>query len=169
LIIGVVFEQLVTLRVSVTVGLAPRPCIQVPGRKTSDPALAQIDELLKHHTDAQTVAILNERGLKTGAGDRFSSESLRWLRHARGLKSYKEHLREAGMLTTQEIAAHLGICEHTVKRWHKKGQLQGFTCNDKGDWLYYPPVEDTPVKYSRKNNRFVSPAGTKLPEQLQEV
>ena len=147
----------------------PLPLNAWQGRKTSDHVLAQIDELLKHHTDAQTAALLNERDLKTGAGDRFSSESLRWLRYARGLKSYKEHLREAGMLTTREIAAQLGICEHSVKRWHKKGQIQGFTCNDKGDWLYYPPGENTPIKYSRKNNRFVSPACTKLPEQLQEV
>ena len=147
----------------------PLPLNAWQGRKTSDHVLAQIDELLKHHTDAQAAALLNERGLKTGAGDRFSSESLRWLRYARGLKSYKERLREAGMLTTQEIAAHLGICEHSVKRWHKKGLLQGFTCNDKGDWLYHPPAENLPIKYSRKNNRFVSPACTKLPEQLQEV
>ena len=147
----------------------PLPLNAWQGRKTSDHVLAQIDELLKHHTDAQAAALLNERGLKTGAGDRFLPQSLRWLRYATGLKSYKERLREAGMLTTQEIAAQLGICEHTVKRWHRKGLLQGFTCNDKGDWLYYPPAENPPIKYSQKNNRFVSPAGTELPEQLQEV
>ena len=73
------------------------------------------------------------------------------------------------MLTTQEIAAQVGICESTVKDWHRKGLLQGFTCNDKGDWLYHPPAENPPIKYSQSNNRFVSPACTKLPEQLQEV
>jgi len=139
------------------------------GRKTSDYVLAQIDELLKHHTDAQVAALLNERGLKTGAQGRFSSESLRWLRYATGLKSYKARLREAGLLTTQEIAAQLGICESTVKDWHRKGLLQGFKCNDKGDWLYHPPTENPPIKYSRSNNRFVSPVCMKLPEQLQEV
>jgi DNA invertase Pin-like site-specific DNA recombinase len=147
----------------------PLPLNAWQGRKTSDHVLAQIDELLKDHTDAQAAALLNERGLKTGAGDRFSSESLRWLRYATGLKSYKKRLREAGMLTTQEIAAQLGICESTVKDWHRKGLLQGFKCNDKGDWLYHPPAENPPIKYSRKNNRFVKPACTKLSEQLQEV
>ncbi len=56
----------------------PLPLNAWQGRKTSDHVLAQMDELLKHHTDAQAAALLNERGLKTGAGHRFSSESLRW-------------------------------------------------------------------------------------------
>jgi hypothetical protein len=147
----------------------PLPLNAWQGRKTSDHVLAQIDELLNHHTDAQAVAILNERGVKTGAGDAFSSESLRWIRYATGMKSYKERLREAGMLTTQEIAVQLGICDSTVKLWHRKGKIQGCTCNDKGDWLYYPPAANPPITYSRKNNGFISPACTKLPEQLQEV
>ncbi len=82
---------------------------------------------------------------------------------------YKGRLREAGMLTTQEIAAQLGISETTVKLWRRKGKIQGCTCNDNGDWLYYLPAENPPITYSRKNNRFVSPACTKVPEQLQEV
>ena len=112
--------------------------------------LAQIDELLKHHTDAQVAALLKERGLKTGAGDQFSPQSLRWVRYATGLKSYKERLREDGMLTTQEIAAQLGICESTVKDWHRKGLLQGIKCNDKGDWLYHPPGNNLPIPKLRQ-------------------
>lgn len=146
----------------------PLPLNAWQGRKTSDYVLAQIDELLNHHTDAQAAAILNERGLKTGAEDAFSSESLRWVRYATGMKSYKERLREAGMLTIQEIAAQLGICDSTVRLWRRKGKIQGCTCNDKGEWLYHPPTKNPPIKYSRKNNRYVS-QHAKLPEQLQEV
>ncbi|MDP6179493.1 MAG: hypothetical protein QGG48_06335 [Desulfatiglandales bacterium] len=95
--------------------------------------LAQIDGLLKDHADVQVTALLNERGLKTGAGDQFSSQSLRWVRYATGLKSYKERLRQDGTLTTQQFAAQLGICESTVKDWHRKGLLQGIKCNNRGD------------------------------------
>lgn len=73
------------------------------------------------------------------------------------------------MLSTQEIASQLGICESTVKDWHRKGLLHGIKCNDKGDWLYHLPEEIPPIKYSRSNNRFVSPVRMKSPEQLQEV
>lgn len=38
----------------------------------------QIDALLEHYTDAETVAILNQRGLHTGAGKPFTMSSLRW-------------------------------------------------------------------------------------------
>lgn len=147
----------------------PLPLNAWQGRKTSDHVLARIDELLNHHTDAQTAAILNERGLKTGAGDAFSSESLRWIRYATGMKSYKERLREAGMLTTQEIAAKFGISDTTVRFWHKKGYVQGFTCNEKGDWLYHPKVKNPPIKNSRKKQLFHKPGVQKMSQQLQEV
>jgi hypothetical protein len=89
---------------------------------------------------------LNERGLETGAGGPFCSASVRWIRYSAGLKSYKERLREAGMLTTQEIAAQLGVSESTVKLWHRKGLLKGCKCNDRGDWLYHPQGKNPPIQ-----------------------
>jgi DNA invertase Pin-like site-specific DNA recombinase len=147
----------------------PLPLNSWQARKTSDHVLAEIDELLKDHTDAQTAALLNDRGFKTGAGDSFTSENLRWVRQAAGLKSYKERLREAWMLDTSEVAARLGICESTVKRWHEKGLLQGCKSNDKGDWLYHMPQENSPIKDCHSRHRIVRSACAELPEQLQEV
>jgi DNA-binding transcriptional regulator YiaG len=147
----------------------PLPLNSWQARKTSDHVLAEIDEFLKDHTDAQTAALLNERGLKTGAGDTFTSESLRWVRQAAGLKSYKERLREAGMLNAAEVAARLGISESTVKHWRKRGLLQGCKCNEKGDWLYHPPREDSPIKDRYRSHRVVSPLCVEVSEQLQEV
>jgi hypothetical protein len=147
----------------------PLPLNSWQARKTSDHVLAEIDELLKDHTDAQTAALLNERGFKTGAGDSFTSESLRWVRHAAGLKSYKDRLREAGMLTTREVAVRLSICESTVKRWRTEGLLQGCKCNERGDWLYHPPEENLAIKDRHDNHCTVSSACAELPEQLREV
>jgi hypothetical protein len=72
--------------------------------KTPDHVLAQIDALLEHHTDAETVALLNQRDLRTGADKPFTLRSLRWVQYARGFKSHKQHLQAAGLLTTKEIA-----------------------------------------------------------------
>jgi predicted site-specific integrase-resolvase len=73
------------------------------------------------------------------------------------------------MLDTSEVAARLGICESTVKRWHEKGLLQGCKSNDKGDWLYHMPQENSPIKDCHSRHRIVRSACAELPEQLQEV
>jgi len=107
--------------------------------KTPDQVLAQIDARLEHHTEAETVAILNQRGLRTGAGKPFTMTSLRWLQYARGSKSHKQHLREAGLLTTKEMASKLAESEKVVRTWRRKGTLQACRCSDGHEWLYYPP------------------------------
>jgi len=71
----------------------PLPLNAWQGRKTTDYVLAQIDELLNHHTDGQVAALLNEQGLKTGADQAFTPASIHWIRYRTGLKSYKQRLR----------------------------------------------------------------------------
>ena len=111
--------------------------------KTPDHVLAQIDALLEHHTDSETVAILNARGIQTGAGKPFTVSSLRWIRYARGPKSHKQQLRKMGLLTTEEMAFKMGTTVRTVKDWRRKGILAACRCNDnKNEWLYYPPDHD---------------------------
>ena len=111
--------------------------------KTPDHVLAQINALLEHHTDAETVAILNARGIRTGAGKSFTVNSLRWVRYARGPKSHKQQLREMGLLTTEEMAGKMGTTVRTVRYWRRKGVLAACRCNDnKNEWLYYPPDRD---------------------------
>jgi DNA invertase Pin-like site-specific DNA recombinase len=107
--------------------------------KTPDEVLAQIDALLEHHTDAETVAILNQRGLRTGAGKPFTMTSLRWVQYARGAKSHRQHLRAAGLLTAKEMASKLETSEKVVRSWRRKGLLQACRCSDGHEWLYYPP------------------------------
>jgi len=107
--------------------------------KTPDEVLAQIDALLEHHTETETVAILNQGGLRTGAGKPFTMTSLHWVQYARGAKSHKQHLQAAGLLTAKEMASKLGTSEKVVRTWRRKGILQACRCSDGHEWLYYPP------------------------------
>lgn len=111
--------------------------------KTPDHVLAHIDALLEHHTDSETVAILNARGIQTGAGKSFTVSSLRWIRYARGPESHKQQLRKMGLLTTEEMAFKMGTTVSAVKDRRRKGMLAACRCNDnKNEWLYYPPDHD---------------------------
>jgi DNA invertase Pin-like site-specific DNA recombinase len=134
--------------------------------KTPNEVLAHIDALLEDHTDAETVAILNQRGLHTGAGKPFTLTSLRWVQYARGAKSHRQHLRAAGLLTVREMASKLGTSERVVRTWRRKGILQACRCSDGPEWLYYPPdgemnMGKTAGKIMREaSNREASDANT---------
>jgi hypothetical protein len=88
--------------------------------------------------------ILNERGLRTGAGDAFDPISVQWVRFSAKLKSLKERLLEAGMLTSKQLCAQLGVCRSTLARWRQEGRIKARICNDIGEWLYWPPETSQP-------------------------
>ena len=122
----------------------PLPLNAWQGRMTSPHVIAQVDELLQQHTDAEVAKRLNERGIETGAGAPFSSTAVKWVRYSHGLKSLKERLRKAGWLTTPEYAAKLGVHQGTLKARLKRGLIQGRICNDAGGWLFDPDQEAPP-------------------------
>lgn len=116
----------------------PRPLTAWELRATSADARQQMNALLDEYTDAQVAAILNERGVRTGAGEAFAAVSVQWVRSSAGLTSLKERLIAAGMLTGQQIAAQLGVRRTTIGRWRREGRLEARICNEMGQWLYAP-------------------------------
>ena len=77
--------------------------------QTHPAAVARAAVLLETHTDSETAALLDAEGFTTGTGALFNASAVQWLQYRYGLKSYRDHLRAAGKLTTEEMAAHLGI------------------------------------------------------------
>ena len=117
----------------------PRPLTAWELRATSAEARQQMNKLLDEYTDTQVAAILNERGLRTGAGGTFDAVSVQWVRFSAGLTSLKQRLLAAGMLTGKQIAAQLGVRRTTIGRWRREGRLEARICNEMGQWLYAPP------------------------------
>jgi len=116
----------------------PLPLNAWQGRITPPGVVAEIGTLLADHTDGQVAAILNARGIKTGADAAFSSAAVQWVRFNHGLKSLKQNLEVAGWLPTVKYAKMLGVHCATLKTWLKKGLIQGRICNDAGDWMFGP-------------------------------
>ncbi len=119
----------------------PRPLTAWELRATSPEARQQMNALLDEYTDAQVAAILNERGLRTGAGAAFDALSVQWVRFSAGFTSLKQRLLDAGMLTGPQIAAELGVRRTTIGRWRCEGRLEARICNEMGQWLYAPPQQ----------------------------
>jgi hypothetical protein len=117
----------------------PRPLTAQQMRATHAEVRQAIDTLLDEYTDAQVAHILNERGLCTGAGDVFDRGGVQWVRFSAKLKNLKERLLEAGMLTRKQVSAKFGIGRTTLGRWRADGRIKARICNDRGEWLYWPP------------------------------
>jgi len=126
----------------------PRPLTAQQMRATHAAVREQIDTLLDEYTDAQVAHILNERGLRTGAGDAFDPVSVQWVRFSTKLKSLKARLLEAGMVTRQQLCAALGVGRTTLTHWRQQGRVEARICNDLGEWLCWPPGR-IPVPASR--------------------
>ncbi len=132
----------VRLRGGATTTLSlPRPLTAQQLRVTHEDVRRQIDTLLDEYTDAQAAHVLNERGVRTGAGDSFDSASIHWVRFAHKLKSLRQRLLEDGWLTGKQITATLGVKRTTLGRWRQIGRITARLCNDRGEWLYRLPEE----------------------------
>jgi DNA invertase Pin-like site-specific DNA recombinase len=137
--------------------------------KTPDHVLSQIDALQEHHTDMETVDILNQSGLRTGAGKPFTLTSLRWVRQARGTRSHKQYLQATGLLTTKEMAFRLGRSERLIRTWRRKGILQGRRCSDHHEWLFYPPDGEMNMGKKTERSSRLQTVEKVVPNILQEV
>ena len=115
-------------------------------RATSPEVVSEIDRLVDHKTYSQIAATLNERGLCTGEGERFTSRAVARVMRQYSLTPRYDRLRNAGMLTVDEVATILGVSRHLVIIWNRHGLLRGHAYNDKNDCLYEHPGDHPPRK-----------------------
>jgi DNA invertase Pin-like site-specific DNA recombinase len=120
---------------SLTIALPP-PFTE--SRLTPAETLAAIDRLLESSTDAEIAEELNHEGYETFAGLPFQAMHVSQLRRNHGLKNRYTRLREAGMLTVEELATRLEVQQATVWRWYRAGHIQGARYNDRGSCLFEP-------------------------------
>ncbi|MDP9373797.1 MAG: helix-turn-helix domain-containing protein [Chloroflexota bacterium] len=119
----------------------PLPPPFAEARLTPVATLAAIDQFLDEATDREIAARLNAHGYRTFAGLPFQAAHVRQLRHDHGLKDRYTRLREAGLLTAEELAARLGVRPQTIWRWYRGGRVRGERYNDRGTCLFYPPPD----------------------------
>jgi hypothetical protein len=115
-------------------------------RLTPADTLAKIDQLLDFHTDAEIAEKLNAQGQRTYAGLPFQANHVSQLRRKHGLKDRFTRLREAGLLTVEELAETYGVKPQTIWRWYHHGLIQGECYNDRGSRLFRPFEAGLPVE-----------------------
>jgi DNA invertase Pin-like site-specific DNA recombinase len=138
-------------------------------RQTPQQIVVKIDRLLDSHTDGQIASILNDRGHISGGGKAFNRFIVQKIRRKYGLKSRYQRLRDAGLLTIQEVADLLHVHEKTIKTWRDHGLLLAVPINDKSECLYPHPGPNSPVKQqgTKLSERRLDPGV--LPNRTEEV
>jgi len=126
--------------------ILPKPLTPLMATKTSSNLVTQIDQLLDKYTDSQIAVELDRRGYRTGTGQRLTHLNVHFIQYQYKLKNRYDRLREAGMLTQNEITAMLGVSVQTVRIWRKHGLLRAYEHNSKKECLYEPPGSNPPVK-----------------------
>ncbi len=116
-------------------------------RKTPEHIIKEIDTLLNDYTEGEIAQQLNERGITSSMGHRFTPSLIAKLRRAHHLTPRYHRLRKQGLLTQTEIADELGVHHSTIRTWYAHGILVAYNYNDKGERLYELPEErDRPTK-----------------------
>lgn len=124
----------------------PKPIPSAQAIKTPPEVVSLVDQLLDHYTEAEIAVELDRRGYRSGTGKKLTPLRIDFIRRRYKLKKREDRLREAGMLTQNEIAEILGISTQTVVRWQKNGLLRGQVYNGRKEYLYEPVGENRPVK-----------------------
>jgi hypothetical protein len=139
---------------------APIPPSAWQARQTNPDTLAALDRLLDDHTDAETAALLNDAGHRSGEGKPFTPRIVLGLRRAHDLPSHADRLRAKGLLTIHEIAERLDVHPSTIKAWRRAGLLHAHKANDKNVHLFEPPGADAPRKKqgSKLSQRRTTPS-----------
>lgn len=132
--------------------------------KTRPEVVELVDALLDDHTYPEIADILNDRGIRPGgsarrgqADARFTALRVAYLAHEYELRSRYDRLRNRGMLTRQEAAARLGICESTLVRWVEHNLVARHAYNAHA-YLYEAPALNSPIKHSSRWDRLVDRA-----------
>jgi DNA invertase Pin-like site-specific DNA recombinase len=128
----------------------PSPKNAADLRRTPQNVLDAIAELSQHHTDEQTACILNQQGLTSGTGLTFTRHIVRNMRVIKKIPGYRDHLKEAGMLTSAEVMDRFGITELGLTRLRETGTMRAVRCNRK-DYLYEPPDEELIRRLKRES------------------
>lgn len=131
--------------------------------KTPSEIIALVDQLLDEHTYDEIAKDLNARGLRPGGsawpgrdGSQFTAGRVQYIVHTYGLRLRRDRLRARGLLTKKELAARLGIHEHTVTSWVKHGIIRAHAYNAHA-CLYEEPAAP-PAKHSSRWDRLADRA-----------
>jgi hypothetical protein len=110
--------------------------------RTRPEIIEEIDCLLGSHDYQEIAQLLNERGLRSSEGRLFNVSIVGRIAKHSQLKSRRQRLREAGLLTRIQMARHIHVSALKITPWRQKGWIVGHRSNYKTEYLYEAPTAE---------------------------
>ena len=111
-------------------------------RKPAPSSVSEIDRLLDHHCEDEIAQMLNDKGIKTRVGQKFTPKSVSYIRRTNKLKCRYERLKDRGLLNLNEISKILQVSQTTCKIWSRQQILNSHRYNARGERLFNTPEMD---------------------------
>lgn len=120
--------------------------------RTPNEVIQLVEELALGRTDAEIAHELNRRGLVSGTGRAFTTDSVAWIRWKYGIEKPLSNPMVAslgvspeGYYSTSALAEKLGVGIHTIYYWRDKGIISAFQETPRSPWWYIvtPEVLET--------------------------
>ena len=131
----------------------PKPLTLGEQRTTKPEVVEEIDRLLEEHTPFEVAKMLNNRGFKTGTGQKISVTMIQYTRYRYKLKSHEERLRERGYLDVNEMAKRLDSEPWVVYGYYRKGLIKKRPA-DRTKNMYEVPADEEKIKKIMKKNKL---------------
>ena len=118
--------------------------------RTRPEIIEEIDSLLGSHSYEAIAQLLNQRGLRSSEGRAFNVSIIGRICTDSGLKSRRQRLLEAGLLTRKQMARNLKVSVLKITPWRQKGWIAGHHSNYKTEYLYETPTAELIAELKRK-------------------
>lgn len=112
--------------------------------RTPEAVVERVRVLAPRHTDRQIAALLNEEGLVSGTGNRFTKARVAWIRYAYGIASgcpeapgaSSAGQRGDGRYSAKAAATLLNVDVSTIAAWCREGRLDSVRGTPRGPrWI----------------------------------
>lgn len=146
-------------------------------RKNPPEAVELIIRLFKQKkTDAQIVAELNQRGLRSGANIPWNEKTVRRVRSLRGLRrvhlapsaEHQPARRADGLYSVHGIAKHFRVSEPVVRYWMGRGWLEPVEGGGRGHVCWFKLDRETIRRLSAAKARGLGASGSRDPQTLMQ-
>lgn len=115
------------------------------GKSTSKDIVDAVRVLSRVCSDSHIAQVLSRNGLRTGKGNPWSRERVKWLRNGHEIPVYTKKLQaEEGWMTLGQAAKHVGVSPKTLRLAVERGNVEGLHPLPHGPWLLNRTTLDTP-------------------------
>jgi hypothetical protein len=119
----------------------------------SDVLVEQVKQLATTMTDEEIVNTFNQEGLKTNKGNKFTINSIQWVRFKNKIPSPR--LNKPGELSINQVAEKFNVSHYVVRYWIERGIINARSIG-KRLWIFLDADKETELRKRIENSTKIA-------------